>query len=297
MLQKNARNAGFVLIIMMLMLCPGCGINQNTLLSDKELVSDETSDTTDAMPPYFTYTSSSDAEAVIEDKEFSIPSLTLKEEIIIPNEGKVSIQGGDNVTYIYLEKGNEQIELAKFDLSYDNYHLESFEDLLGFSGFKFFVKSSPPYNAEVIYVALVNGKTKMILENHALYKEKTNKFTDEFQYEKDVDNDGIEEIISNIYYPAGGGSRAMLYDVKDNDILSFDLTSLLPDSEEYYYERQTDLQSWYDEEIDKVVIEFRKTQELDVITKEYEIKAEFIKMEKSYCRYISDELKDYGKDK
>lgn len=204
------------------------------------------------------------------------------EEINVLNEGKVSMVGKDNFTYLYLEKEDKQNELAKLDKSYDNYHLEAFDNILGFSGFKLFLKSCPPYNAEVVYVALIDGKAKTILENHAMYEATTNEFSDIFQYKKDVDNDGIEEIISNVFYPASGGSDAVLYDVKGNDFFEGWLGQLLPDDEEYYCDRPKDIQVWYDEDIDKIVIRFRNTpKESSMIKKAYEINCDYVKMGKA----------------
>lgn len=226
---------------------------------------------------------------------------TENEEQIAVGEEQIALRQGktkNSTLVVRLREGKEEV-VATFDIRVKDCHIESFEGILGYDGFRFFVKedaSINPYGAEVYYVGLTNDKAKVLFENHAKYEEETQKYTAIFEEIKDFDGDGMREVVSNISYYVDGGQGVVVYDCKEGQVYEgsvLDLFDLKED--EYYVGRATDIGSWYEPETGKVMIHYKKDKKSDKVTKCYALDLGKINMEESTTFYVSDELKDLGK--
>lgn len=226
-----------------------------------------------------------------------------EEQITVGSEQIALRQGDtkDSTLVIRMREGKEEI-LATFDIRVKDCHIEPFEKILGYDGFRFFVKEDVglnPYGAEVYYVGLSNDKAKVLFENHAKYNEKSGKYTASFEEEiKDFDGDGVREVVSNISYYVDGGTGAVVYDCEEGQVYVGDLMDLFDLEEDaYYVGRATDIGSWYNSESKKVTISYMEGNKKAHRSREksYALDLSKIEMEEDYTLYVSDELKDLWK--
>ncbi len=217
-------------------------------------------------------------------------------EKISVGESTIALRQGKSKKYVEVIRTRSGVEelLATFKWKVESCHIEAFKNVLCHDGFLFFVRQQyNPYGAEVYYIGLEEEKARVLFANHAIYDEDTKTYHASFDTVLDVDSDGEQEVISNVYYFVDGGAEACLYDYVDGKVMEgacLDLFDLKKG--QYMNGRVTDLKSMYNEKTGKVEIHYISSKKRKSAIKKYKLDPDKITMKKRELFWVSDEMKD-----
>lgn len=223
-------------------------------------------------------------------------------EVITVGESQVALRQGeeqDSVEFVLYREGKEELLACiggdRLDIS--KCHIEPFDgEILGYEGFYLFERDANFPYSYVYYIGLREDKTaKILFDNNATYREEKGQFETVFDEVRDIDGDGIREVISNIAYAADGGQDAVIYDRDQKGRILEGWLGTLIDCK-YYIGRATDFKVWYHPKNRKVWITFYPSRDAkEQVTKRYKLDKKSLQkiiMEKPALFYNSDDLND-----
>lgn len=235
-----------------------------------------------------------------EEKEAALLEQPEIVEAITVGDSQVALRQGEKkhcVEFVLYQEEQEKL-LASLNkkLEISKCHIEPFDGkILGYEGFYLFEKDANWPYSYVYYIGLKdNGQAKILFINNASYREKKKKFETVFEEVRDIDGDGIREVISNEAYVVDGGQEAVIYDCDEKGRILEGYLGDLIDCD-YYHGRATDFRVWYYPKNRKVWITFYPSKYAgDQVTKKYKLNKKSLKKIKMR-HYKSDNLKDLGK--
>lgn len=225
-------------------------------------------------------------------------------EAIAVGESQVVLRQGeeaDSAEFVLYREEKEEV-LASIDknrnrIDISKCHIEPFDgEILGYEGFYLFERDANYPYSYVYYIGLREDNTaKILFVNNASYRREKKRFETYFDEVRDIDGDGIREVISNNAYVVDGGQDAVIYDCNsEGKILEGWLGDLLDCK--YYSGRATDFSVWYHSKGRKVCITFYPFKGAkEQVTKKYKLNKKSLKkitMGKRYLFYKSDNLND-----
>ncbi len=182
---------------------------------------------------------------------------------VVFEDDKIKIKEGETI-------------LKEFDGLKADCFCEEISPTTGLTGYKLYIRVPDAFGADVYYIIQYNGEICVLFGNHADYE--NGKFFDSYDFFKDLNNDGKEEIIRTVYYDGDGAIKSYVYQNTGRKIKYGCLDDLLGVNVKKLDPRITNVKSMYDAKKNKAKFEYRlknkkeksKTQKIDLNKIEFE---------------------------